>query len=80
MSATIRCSTTSPGIEIENSRHVLVEGNLAKNNTGGILVFITPGLPIKSSYDAIIRRNFVLDNNTPNFGIPGFSGIADSSG
>ena len=32
------------GIEIENSRHVLVEGNLAKNNTGGILVFITPGL------------------------------------
>ena len=59
------------GIEIENSRHVLVEGNLAKNNTGGILVFITPGLPIKSSYDAIIRRNFVLDNNTPNFGIPG---------
>ena len=36
------------GIEIENSRHVLVEGNLAKNNTGGILVFITPGLPIKS--------------------------------
>ena len=59
------------GIEIENSRHVLVEGNLAKNNTGGILVFITPGLPIKSSFDAIIRRNFVLDNNTPNFGIPG---------
>ena len=59
------------GIEIENSRHVLVEGNLTKNNTGGILVFITPGLPIKSSYDAIIRRNFVLDNNTPNFGIPG---------
>ena len=59
------------GIEIENSRHVLVEGNLAKNNTGGILVFITPGLPIKSSYDAIVRRNFVLDNNTPNFGIPG---------
>ena len=59
------------GIEIENSRHVLVEGNLAKNNTGGILVFITPGLPIKSSFDTIIRRNFVIDNNTPNFGIPG---------
>ena len=31
----------------------------------------TPGLPIKSSYDAIIRRNFVIDNNTPNFGILG---------
>ncbi|NCG06058.1 MAG: cytochrome-c peroxidase, partial [Gammaproteobacteria bacterium] len=55
------------GIEVENSRHVLVEGNVARNNTGGILVFITPGLPIKSSYDAIVRRNFVTNNNTPNF-------------
>jgi parallel beta-helix repeat protein len=27
------------GIEVENSRHVLVEGNVARNNTGGILVF-----------------------------------------
>jgi parallel beta-helix repeat protein len=59
------------GIEIENSRHVLVEGNVARDNTGGILVFITPGLPIKSSFDAIIRRNFVTNNNTPNFAIPG---------
>jgi len=59
------------GIEIENSRHALVEGNFAHNNTGGILVFITPGLPIKTSYDAIIRRNTVINNNTPNFAIPG---------
>jgi len=59
------------GIEIENSRHALVEGNIAHNNTGGILVFITPGLPIKTSYDAIIRRNTVIDNNTPNLAIPG---------
>ncbi len=59
------------GIEIENSRHVLVEGNVARDNTGGILVFITPGLPIKSSYDAVIRRNFVTNNNTENFAIPG---------
>ncbi|MGB0381054.1 MAG: parallel beta-helix domain-containing protein, partial [Luminiphilus sp.] len=59
------------GIEIENTRHALVEGNIAHNNTGGILVFITPGLPIKTSYDAIIRRNTVIDNNTPNFAIPG---------
>lgn len=59
------------GIEIENSRHALVEGNYAYNNTGGILVFITPGLPIKTTYDVIVRRNFVVDNNTPNFGPPG---------
>ena len=70
------------GIEVENSRHVLVEGNVARNNTGGILVFITPGLPIKSSYDAIIRRNFVTNNNTPNFAIPGslVAGIPSGTG
>ena len=35
------------GIEIENSRHAIVEHNNAHNNTGGILAFVTPGLPIK---------------------------------
>jgi len=59
------------GIEIENSRHALVEGNIAHDNTGGILVFITPGLPIKTSYDAIVRRNTIINNNTANFAIPG---------
>jgi cytochrome c551/c552 len=61
---------------------VLVEGNVARNNTGGILVFITPGLPIKSSYDAIVRRNFITNNNTPNFAIPGslVAGIPSGTG
>lgn len=59
------------GIEIENSRHALVEANYVHHNTGGILAFITPGLPIKTAYDIIIRNNFVVDNNTPNFGAPG---------
>ncbi|WND02510.1 parallel beta-helix domain-containing protein [Temperatibacter marinus] len=59
------------GIEIENSRHSLVEGNYTYNNTGGILAFITPGLPIKTTYDVIIRKNFVLNNNHPNFAAPG---------
>lgn len=59
------------GIEIENSRHALVENNYAHNNTAGILAFITPGLPIKTAYDIIIRNNFVVNNNTPNFGAPG---------
>ena len=36
------------GIEIENSRHAIVENNHVYNNTGGILAFITPGLPIKT--------------------------------
>ena len=59
------------GIEIENSRHSIVENNYVHNNTGGILVFITPGLPIKTTFDTIVRNNFIVDNNTAHFGIPG---------
>lgn len=59
------------GIEIENSRHAIVENNYVHNNTGGILAFITPGLPIKTTYDVIIRNNFVVGNNHKNFGAPG---------
>lgn len=59
------------GIEIENSRHALVENNYAHNNTGGILAFITPGLPIKTTFDVIIRNNFVINNNHKNFATPG---------
>ena len=59
------------GIEIENSRHVIVENNYVHDNTGGVLAFITPGLPVKTTYDVIIRNNFIVDNNTPNFGAPG---------
>lgn len=59
------------GIEIENSRHALVEGNYVYNNTGGILAFITPGLPIKSCGDVLIRNNFIVNNNHENFAIPG---------
>lgn len=70
------------GIEIENSRHALVEGNYAYNNTGGILVFITPGLPIKTTYDVVVRNNFVMNNNHENFGAPGsiVSGIPAGTG
>ena len=46
--------------------HVLVEGNVTRN-TGGT-VFITPGC--LSVVLAIVRRNFVTNNNTPNFAIP----------
>ena len=59
------------GIEIENSRHAIVENNYVHNNTGGILAFITPGLPIKTTYDVIIRNNFIVGNNHKNFGAPG---------
>ncbi|WP_027126973.1 parallel beta-helix domain-containing protein [Gelidibacter mesophilus] len=59
------------GIEIENSRHCLVENNYVHNNTGGLLAFITPGLPIKTAFNIIFRNNFVVNNNHENFGAPG---------
>jgi len=59
------------GIEIENTRHSIVENNYVHDNTGGVLIFITPGLPIKTTYDNIVRNNFIVNNNTPNFGAEG---------
>lgn len=59
------------GIEIENSRHALVEYNYTHDNTGGILAFLTQGLPIKTCYDVIIRNNYVYNNNHVNFGAEG---------
>jgi parallel beta-helix repeat protein len=70
------------GIEIENSRHCLVENNYAHDNTGGLLTFVTPGLPIKTTFDVILRNNFVINNNHVNFGAPGstVSGIPKGTG
>jgi parallel beta-helix repeat protein len=59
------------GIEIENSRHAIVEHNYVHDNAGGLLAFVTPGLPIKDTVDVILRNNFVVRNNHPNFGAPG---------
>ena len=70
------------GIEIENSRHCLVENNYAHNNSGGLLAFITPGLPIKTTFDVIFRNNFVVNNNHENFAAPGsiVSGVPEGTG
>jgi len=70
------------GIEIENSRHAIVENNVAYDNAGGILAFITPGLPIKTTFDVVIRNNFVVSNNHKNFGAPGsiVSGVPSGTG
>lgn len=59
------------GIEIENSRNALVENNLATRNTGGILVFDLPALPVMGGGNVIVRRNLVVANDTPNFAPPG---------
>jgi parallel beta-helix repeat protein len=59
------------GIEIENSRNALVEENIATRNTGGLLVFDLPGLPVMNGGNVILRENVVADNDTPNFAPPG---------
>jgi parallel beta-helix repeat protein len=70
------------GIEIENSRHAIVENNYVHDNSGGLLAFVTPGLPIKTTQDVIFRHNFVVNNNTKNFGAPGstVAGIPSGTG
>jgi parallel beta-helix repeat protein len=55
------------GIEIENSTHADVYGNTVTNNTGGILVFNLPGLPVKDGRKTRVYSNYIHDNNTDNF-------------
>lgn len=70
------------GIEFENTRHGLAEGNYVYDNAGGILAFISQGLPIKTSEDTVIRNNFIVNNNHVNFAIPGsvVSAVPSGSG
>jgi parallel beta-helix repeat protein len=59
------------GIEIENSDNALVENNYIHDNTGGILVFVSPHLNSKEGHDNIVRNNRVENNNLPNFATGG---------
>lgn len=71
---TVRNSTVEAnvaGIEIENSRNALVENNLATRNTGGVLVFDLPALPVMGGGNVIVRRNLIVANDTRNFAPPG---------
>lgn len=58
------------GIEIENTMHADVYGNVARNNTGGILVFNMPDLP-NPGHSTRVFGNEVVGNNTANFGAEG---------
>jgi len=59
------------GIEIENSTDADVYNNIATQNTGGILVFNLPGLPIKDGKRTRVFHNEMFENNTDNFAPPG---------
>jgi len=55
------------GMEVENSQNADVYQNTATKNTGGILVFNLPDLPVKDGKNARIFENNVFANNTENF-------------
>jgi parallel beta-helix repeat protein len=56
------------GIEIENCRNSDVYNNVAERNTGGILVFDLPGLPvIKNGNTCRVYNNELIRNTIPNF-------------
>ena len=59
------------GIEIENTTDADVYGNLATNNTGGVLVFNLPGLPFVDGRRTRVYDNRIYANNTRNFAPPG---------
>jgi parallel beta-helix repeat protein len=55
------------GIEIENSAAADVYENIATANTGGILVFNLPDLPMQTGRQVRVYKNQINSNNTPNF-------------
>ena len=59
------------GIEIENCHGADVINNVATNNTGGLLVFDLPDLPVQGGHDVRLLNNKVYNNNTKNFAPPG---------
>lgn len=61
-----RAERNVAGIEIENTIGADVYGNLATNNTGGILVFNMPNLP-QPGHTTRVFNNKVIANNHDNF-------------
>jgi parallel beta-helix repeat protein len=59
------------GIEIENTVGADVYNNTAEGNTGGILVFALPGLPMKNGRHCRVYNNRIIENNIDNFAKPG---------
>lgn len=55
------------GIEIENSSYADVYNNEAWENTGGVLIFDLPDLPVKRGTQARVFNNNIHNNNHSNF-------------
>ena len=76
-----RAAFNVAGIEIENTVNADVYDNLAENNTGGILVFNMPGIPMEG-HSTRVYQNKLITNNTENFAAAGtaVSGVPAGSG
>lgn len=59
------------GIEIENCINSDVYENYSHDNTGGIVVYDLPGLPLKDGKNCRVYRNKIESNNNKNFARPG---------
>jgi parallel beta-helix repeat protein len=55
------------GFEIENCTHVEARFNEAYDNAAGLLVFLLPGLNVKTSTDILVAHNKIYNNNHVNF-------------
>lgn len=55
------------GIEIENCINAEVYDCRAEGNTGGILVFDMPDLPVRNGHTCRVFRNKIVENNHKNF-------------
>jgi parallel beta-helix repeat protein len=55
------------GFEFENTKQAELVDSEAVGNTGGVLVFDLPDLPVQGGRDIRVHRNVVRGNNEPNF-------------
>jgi parallel beta-helix repeat protein len=62
-----RAERNVAGFEFENTQQGEIVDSEAVGNTGGILVFDLPDLPVQGGRDIRVHRNLVRGNNEPNF-------------
>ena len=62
-----RAEKNVAAIEVENTKNADVYENKVTGNTGGIMVFNLPDLPVQGGGHVRVFNNQVIANNTPNF-------------
>lgn len=68
------------GAEIENSTNSEVTHNTFTGNTGGLLVFVGPGLPMPFTDTVRVAHNVITNNNRTNTGSGSVAGVPEGTG